>query len=567
MHAHQRFALAFAFGLASSATQAASGQIGFFTSTPNPSALNQPVTLESDINYQAGEEPRPTGTMTYFDGGAAIAGCQDIPVQPSGASSVCHTSFSTAGDHSLTVSYSGDANYAATSAGPIDQVVDSGTQYYPILSAAPAFLNGQNGIDLLIQVQGQMPTGTATFMDGILTRCASVPVQPVDANYAHAFCPSDYSFGDHNLTVSYSGDSFYRAGTIHTVRSFGTDKLMDFDRDFQEDQAVLADDGTLSAWLMDGLTVKSKVAEIGNARRGAVHTADFNGDNYTDFLVELPDGSTWMWTNNNTALTGFFLRPQGSGWHATHTGDFNGDGKADIAWRNDNGAAELWLMDGGTTLATAQLVPAGSPWQLQQVADFNGDLRTDLLWRNTMDGSVGVWLMDGATVLERKTILPAGAPWIPSEVADLDSDGMADILWTNVNDGSVGAWLMNGTTQVAHRTLMPANTGWTLSRVASFLDGHMNYLLWTHTSGAVGEWSMHGLDVAAHTTLMPPGTGWHLTAVSHPFGAATVTWTHDSGMVGMWRVRDMTVQQRQTMLLPGSGQSVVSGEAQTATAP
>ena len=568
------FVIAFAALLASLASGAAdaqstSGQIYHFTSGPNPAGLTQPVTLDADVRFQDGEEPGPTGTMTYYDGGTPIAGCQDLPMQANGTGPLCHTSFSSAGHHSLTVSYSGDANYAATTGGPIDQVVDTGTLYYPLMSEARATVNGQIGLDLLIAAQaGHMPTGTVTFKDGILTRCANVQLAPLDANYAEAFCPPDLSFGHHKLTIEYSGDSFYRAGTLTKVEDgFGFNRVMDFDGDFQEDQLVIGDDGTVWTWTMDGLTVKSKTQQIGNARRGGVHVADFNADNRTDFLVELNDGSTWMWTNTSSGLFSFLLRQQGSGWHATHTADVNGDGKADILWRNDNGAAELWLMNGGSTLEVVPLVPPGSGWTLQLVGDFNGDLRTDLVWRNTANGSVGLWLMDGDAVLERMTIMPAGTPWMPTAVADLDTDGMADLLWTNTADGSVGAWLMNGTTAVARRTLMPANSGWTLTRVASFSGGYMNYLLWTNTNSSVGEWRMNGLDIAQHQALMPPQSGWHLTGVSYPFGAATVTWTHDNGMVGMWRVSDFSVTQRQTMLQPGSGFSVISDEAKTLAAP
>jgi len=548
---------------------ATSGSVGL-QSNVNPSALNQPVTLSTFINDQGGEEPTPTGTMTYLDGGTPIAGCQDVPLQSVTATTVCHTSFSSAGHHTLTATYSGDANYAPATGGPLDQVVDSGTAYYPIMSAARAVYNGETGVDVLIQAQGRMPTGSVTFMDGALTRCASVPLQPLDANYAHAFCPPDLSFGHHKFSIQYSGDSFYRAQTITPViDGYGTSNTpMDFDARFGDDQLVLADDGTLYAWLMDGLTVMSKKAEIANARRGGIHVANFDADLYTDFLVELDDGSTWMWTNTSTGLFSFFLRPQGTGWHATHAADFNGDGKADILWRNDNGAVELWLMNGGTTLSTVPLMAAGSPWQVALLGDFNGDMRTDLVWRNTADGSVGLWLMDGASVLERKTLMPAGAPWMPAAVADLDSDGMADLLWTHQADGSVGAWLMNGTTAVARRTIMPAGSGWSLTRVASFTSGSsLDYLVWTHQCGAVGEWQMNGLDIAQRQQLMGCGTGWHLTGVSHPFGAATVTWTHDNGTVGMWRVNGFTVTQKQTMLQPGSGMTVVSSEAQTATAP
>ncbi|MDQ2723060.1 MAG: Ig-like domain-containing protein, partial [Actinomycetota bacterium] len=60
-----------------------------------------------------------TGTVAFADEGTPIAGCDARPVNAASASfgyATCVTSFATAGDHTVSVSYSGDGTYAPSSA-------------------------------------------------------------------------------------------------------------------------------------------------------------------------------------------------------------------------------------------------------------------------------------------------------------------------------------------------------------------------------------------------------------------------------------------------------------------
>ena len=75
------------------------------TVAPNPVAASQMVTLTAPI---AGVNP--TGTVTFRDGGVSLG----IYAVIDGAAELT-TNFSTAGAHSLTASYSGDANNQASS--------------------------------------------------------------------------------------------------------------------------------------------------------------------------------------------------------------------------------------------------------------------------------------------------------------------------------------------------------------------------------------------------------------------------------------------------------------------
>ena len=116
-----------------------------------------------------------------------------------------------------------------------------------------------------------------------------------------------------------------------------------------------------------------------------------------------------MTADGNVAKGG----PQALSFYISHEmihSDFNGDGKADILWRNTNGSAVVWLMDGTTRLAVGGIGGAPPAWQIEKIQDYNGDGKADILWRNT-NGAVAIWLMDGFTRLDAQVIGGAPPAW------------------------------------------------------------------------------------------------------------------------------------------------------------
>src|SRR5262249_54080976 len=58
-----------------------------------------------------------------------------------------------------------------------------------------------------------------------------------------------------------------------------------------------------------------------------------------------------------------------------------------IWWQNDTGAAAIWLMDGFTVLAGANVGSNPGPmWHVEDSGDYNGDGKSDILWQNN-DGT------------------------------------------------------------------------------------------------------------------------------------------------------------------------------------
>ena len=88
-------------------------------SSANPSTVGQPVTFTATISPV--NAPPPTGTVTFFDGATNIG---STPVNSSGVATLT-TSALTVGPHSITATYSGDANYTGSTSLPVAQVVNN----------------------------------------------------------------------------------------------------------------------------------------------------------------------------------------------------------------------------------------------------------------------------------------------------------------------------------------------------------------------------------------------------------------------------------------------------------
>ena len=81
--------------------------------------------------------PAPTGNVTFLDDGTPIAGCGLIVVQSGGAQSKCAYSPASVGSHSITVTYSGDTNYAAAGPSAAATVIVTGTTTSVTATADP----------------------------------------------------------------------------------------------------------------------------------------------------------------------------------------------------------------------------------------------------------------------------------------------------------------------------------------------------------------------------------------------------------------------------------------------
>jgi hypothetical protein len=85
-------------------------------SAPSSAAATKQVMLTASVTGAGA----PTGTVAFSDGAGVISGCDSAALtQPTAttATATCTTSFSAAGAHKITASYSGDTNYDSSTSG------------------------------------------------------------------------------------------------------------------------------------------------------------------------------------------------------------------------------------------------------------------------------------------------------------------------------------------------------------------------------------------------------------------------------------------------------------------
>jgi hypothetical protein len=190
------------------------------TSSPNPSLINQNVRLTAAVTGDA-----PTGTVQFLSDGVEIDGCGSVQLQrfefSVESTAVCDTSFSAAGEFSLTAVYSGDtANSGATSEARMHQVGRVSSTVMLTSSLNPSTLDAE--VILEARVSGQTPTGTVRFVDGAteISGCASVPLQTSDVSGVgtRATCRTRFATaGTHPLTAVYSGDDVNVGASSETL--------------------------------------------------------------------------------------------------------------------------------------------------------------------------------------------------------------------------------------------------------------------------------------------------------------------------------------------------------------
>lgn len=151
----------------------------------------------------------PTGTYTIFDGGAVLSsGTLDNTGE-----AYYTTSTLAGGDHSITTTYSGDANFnASSSTTPFIIKVVSAQSTTTTLLANPIQATPGQSVTLTAAVTGSsgMPTGSVTFATGSTTLGAvTLP--------ATSLATTSIPAGVNIITATYSGDSNFSGSSGSTT--------------------------------------------------------------------------------------------------------------------------------------------------------------------------------------------------------------------------------------------------------------------------------------------------------------------------------------------------------------
>ncbi|MGC2637129.1 MAG: Ig-like domain repeat protein [Acidobacteriaceae bacterium] len=145
---------------------------------PNPGDLNQAVTLTATVTAQSAEVSG--GNVTYYDGATALG---SSPLSTTGTASFAVT-FTTVGVHSLTASYSGDADFLSSTSGASNETILAGDFS---ISATPGTAGLYTGQSAAFQLN---VTSLRGFSQPLNLTCSGLP-----ANATCSFTPGSLAQG------------------------------------------------------------------------------------------------------------------------------------------------------------------------------------------------------------------------------------------------------------------------------------------------------------------------------------------------------------------------------------
>ena len=170
--------------------------------------------------------------------------------------------------------------------------------------------------------------------------------------------------------------------------------------------------GNINVWSLTGLSLDQAApsnAQIGSEWHIITH-GDFFGTGRDALLWEDTAGNLQSWAMNAAQLTNIVgVGQMGAEWRAAGVGNFQNDGPTDVVWVDSTtNDVQLWQMTNGAI--SRFIIPSGHnglEWKLAAVADFNGDQNSDLLWLNN-NGAADLWQINGSQVSSRLASTPAG---------------------------------------------------------------------------------------------------------------------------------------------------------------
>ncbi len=230
-------------------------------SSQNPAPLGITVTLTATVSGTG-----PTGTVSFSDGGVAVAGCAAVALGGVGdvRSASCSSASLAAGTHSMVAAYAGDASNAPSGSSTLSQVVNGRipTSTSLATSANPVVIG--SSVTFIASVAGSAPTGSVSFTDGgaAISGCGAAVLAGAGDTRSASCSTASLSAGSHSIAASYSGD----AGNAASV----SDALL---------QSVTP--GTTSTGIVSsanpslpGANVSFTASVIGNSPSGTINFTD-----------------------------------------------------------------------------------------------------------------------------------------------------------------------------------------------------------------------------------------------------------------------------------------------------
>ncbi len=194
----------------------AAASVTLVSSSANPSQQGQQVTFTAIVSAP-GFQGTPTGTVTFtIDGQAQTPISLTVVGGMDEAQYV--TSTLTAGQHSVTAAYSGDANVSPSNGSLPTQTVSAGNLKATTTTLTSSLDPSTVGQELTFTAvvspgaTAGTPTGSVTFtVDG--TPETPVPLQVVKGSDQAAFTIATLTAGKHSISATFNGDTTFAAST------------------------------------------------------------------------------------------------------------------------------------------------------------------------------------------------------------------------------------------------------------------------------------------------------------------------------------------------------------------
>ncbi len=177
------------------------------TTTTTVSSSLDPSTVGQAVTYTATVSPAvATGTVSFNEAGASIAGCAARPV--SSGIATCAVADPAAGGYGIAAVYSGDSNYAASWSAGFTQTVNKKATTTAVSSSLDPSTVGE-AVAYTATVSSAAATGTVEFKQAGVTigGCSAQVVSSGTATCTVA----NLAVGWYEITAVYSGDSNYAA--------------------------------------------------------------------------------------------------------------------------------------------------------------------------------------------------------------------------------------------------------------------------------------------------------------------------------------------------------------------
>jgi hypothetical protein len=245
--------------------------------------------------------------------------------------------------------------------------------------------------------------------------------------------------------------------------------LADFNNDGKNDLVWYNTlSGEIQVWYINGVNVANKIIKGTLPPKDnwfPIGINDLNGNGSADILLFNPYyGSVSAWLDNGGVPPNLGTLDPSFGWRPIGLEDFNGNNKADLLWRNIyTGNVALWLEASSANIVALGKSDPNNGWNIAGFNDFNNDGKSDIFWYSTYTGGTIAWLTD-IGVVNFGTLSPAQG-WRPMGLDDFNGDGKADLLWFNAYSNATTTWLLNssGILQTANYGSIPANSVWTIN--------------------------------------------------------------------------------------------------------